>query len=264
MKSKKQTFFYSNELEDEFYKKDYKTKKIDNNYKFVSNNLFYKICSTLLYRFIATPAAFIYLKLIKRIKYVNRKALKTHKKTGYFVYGNHTHALSDALSPSLIGFPKKSYTIASPDNVSIPVLGKVTKMIGAIPLPDGIESSKNFIRALQTRLEQKCSIMVYPEAHIWPYYTSIRPFKSTSFKYPVKYDTPVFCFTTTYQKTKRNKCKVIIYVDGPFYKNNELSAKLQAEHLRDEVYNCMLKRSENSNYYKINYVKLDSEKAKEK
>ena len=59
--------------------------------------------------------------------------------------------------------------------------------------------------------------MIYPEAHVWPYYTKIRPFISASFKYPTKLDAPSFSMTTTYQKRKRGKRpKMVVYIDGPF------------------------------------------------
>ena len=91
-----------------------------------------------------------------------------------------------------------------------------------MPLPEGLEAHKNFLNAMEYRLKQKHGIVIYPEARLWPYYTKIRPYDDQSFRYPAKYLVPVFCVTTTYQKTKKGKLKTVIYVDGPFYPNNEL------------------------------------------
>ena len=91
--------------------------------------------------------------------------------------------------------PKKAYIIVHPNNVSMPYLGRVTPYMGGIPLPDDMAATRNFSSVLEKRIKQGKAVFIYPEAHIWPYYTKIRPFPDTSFMYPVKLDTPVFCFT---------------------------------------------------------------------
>ena len=109
------------------------------------------------------------------------------------------------------------------------------------------------MKAVERRVNHHHPIVVFPEAHIWPYYTKIRPFKSTAFKYPIKYNVPAFCFTTTYQKRKfSKKPKITVYVDGPFYPDSNLRGKEQEIELRNQVYECMVERSKNSTdeYYK--------------
>lgn len=112
------------------------------------------------------------------------------------------------------------------------------------------------MNAIERRIDHHHPIVVYPEAHIWPYYTKIRPFKSTSFRYPIKYDVPAYCFTTTYQKRKfSKKPKITVYVDGPFYPKQDLHGKEQEIELRNQVYNCMVERSKNSTYEYYKYYK---------
>ena len=115
------------------------------------------------------------------------------------------------------------------------------------------------MHAMEKRLVQGHPVLIYPEAHIWPYYTAIRPFKSTSFRYPIKFQVPSFCYTTTYQRQgKKKKPKMVIYVDGPFYPNKDLlDIKEQQEDLRNQVYNCMVERSKNSNFQYIEYIKKE-------
>ncbi|MBR0162265.1 MAG: hypothetical protein IJQ02_13405, partial [Oscillospiraceae bacterium] len=45
-------------------------------------------------------------------------------------------------------------------------------------------------------------VAMFPEAHIWPYYTGIRPFPDTSFRYPVKENAPAVAMVVTYRKRK--------------------------------------------------------------
>lgn len=258
MAAKKRVIYYDDELNNEFSGSNIKPTKIGANYKYISRNPFYLLLSFIAYRLIATPIAFFY-KLFRGVKFVNRKVLKKYKKHGCFVFANHTSAASDVLSPHLISFPTKTYVVVASENMNIPGLWGVTKMLGALPLPTSIGVTRNFMHAMEKRLVQGHPVLIYPEAHIWPYYTAIRPFKSTSFRYPIKFQVPSFCYTTTYQRQgKKKKPKMVIYVDGPFYPNKDLlDIKEQQEDLRNQVYNCMVERSKNSNFQYIEYIKKE-------
>lgn len=138
----------------------------------------------------------------------------------------------------------------------MPFLGRVTPSLGAIPIPDGMKAYRNFVSAIDTRIAQKKAIVIYPEAHIWPYYTKIRPFTDVSFQYPIKLNVPAFCFTNTYQKRKFfKKPKIVTYVDGPFYPDEKLSGAKKRTDLRDRIYETMCERSKNSNAIIIEYIK---------
>ena len=80
----------------------------------------------------------------------------------------------------------------------MPVFGHVTPYLGALPLPDDREAMKHFLDEIAKKIEQDKCVMIYPEAHIWPNYTKIRPFTDSSFRYPVQLKSPVMCFTNTY------------------------------------------------------------------
>lgn len=256
MKNKK-IYYYSDDFDQDFFGNSIEEKKIDKNYKYLNNNIFYLIISFIYYYIMFLPIAFVYCKCIKKIKYENKVVLKDIKNTGYIVYANHTHNLSDAFSPSII-CKNKPHIIVNAKNLNIPILKSSTKMLGAMPLPTGIDATKNFISAIKTRIGQKKTIIVYPEARLWPYYTDIRPFKAASFKYPIMFDVPAFCFTTTYVATKRkNKYKMIIYIDGPFYADKTLNSKQQQEKLQCQIFEKMKERSQNSNFEKIVYMKKE-------
>ena len=251
----KRVIYYTDELNDDFSGSKVKPKHIGPKYKYISNNPIYKFLAFIAYRIIATPIAFMH-KWIRGVKYENKQVLKKFKGKGYFVYANHTNMASDVLSPHLISFPTKTYMVVASENMNVPIIGGTTKMLGAIPLPSTLEGMRNFVNAMEKRVVQGHPVIIYPEAHIWPYYTGIRPFKSTSFRYPVKFQDASFCYTTTYQQNgKKKKPKIVIYVDGPFYPNKLLDLKAQQEDLRDRIYNCMLERSKNSNFKYYDYVK---------
>lgn len=254
---KKQKILYYSDMEnDEFSGIKKKTIKVDKKFKYIRKNPIWNFLAFIIYRIFLTPFAFLYCKLKFRYKIIGRKLLKQQKKQGYFVFSNHTLMAGDAFFPTLENYPKKPYVIVNADNVSTFGTKNLIMMLGALPIPTEFSGMQNFKDAIKKRYEQNHPIIVYPEAHIWPYYTGIRPFKSTSFKFPAELGSPVFASTVTYQKRKNStKPKVVIYIDGPFYPDANLSVKENQQKLRDEVYAVMLERSKNSNCEVIHYEK---------
>lgn len=251
--NKQKVFYYSQNKNDEFMTPPKIIKSISGNYPYIRDKFGARLLAFVAYRLIATPLAFVYTCWIKRIKIVNKKILKPYRNDGYFIYANHTQVQADAFTPNIILFPKRNYTIVNANNVSLPLLGNATKLLGALPLPDDLEAGRNFIKAIDKRISQGYSVLIYPEAHIWPYYTDIREFDETSFRYPLKLDTPAFVFTTTYQKKRRGKCQIVIYVDGPFVAPLNLDKKARQIYLRNLVYQTMKDRVASSNYQKYIY-----------
>ena len=136
-------------------------------------------------------------------------------------------------------------------------LKHLVQLLGAIPVPGNIKATKNFKEEIAKQIKKKHSITIYPEAHIWPYYTKIRNFKEVSFKYPVELDVPIYTITNTYKRYKNNKVKITSYVDGPFFRNKDLAKKQAQKELRDKAYNTMCKAAKNSDYEYIKYIKND-------
>ena len=248
------TIYYKDERNDEFADDNIVAKEIDENYVYVDKRLRWRFLRFVSYRLIAMPIAFLYCKIALHGKFKNRAVLKKVKKQGCFVYGNHTQQIGDPFIPNIALCPKSVYVIVHPNNVSMPGLGKVTPYLGALPLPSNLKAMRNFRDAIHTRIKDGNFVVIYPEAHIWPYYTGIRPFPDDSFSYPIKYGAPVFCFTNTYQKRKHARApRLVTYVDGPFYPNDALPLREKRQDLRDRVHACMTERSRLSDCVVIEY-----------
>lgn len=251
--------YYQNELEDEFSQAKISPKKIDGTYRY-EGGVSRKPGRIIFYHILAKPIAFLFLKIKYHHKIVNKEFLKNVKNTGFFLYGNHTNAIADALIPTMIAHPVGVYVIVHANNVSMPVLGKVTPCLGALPLPDDKDAMKHFNAAINNVIRKKQCIAVYPEAHIWPYYTKIRNFKDSSFRYPVGCKVPVFCFTNTYQKRRWGKTpKIVTYLDGPFWPDEKLPVKEQKQKLHQSVMNSMKEFCKNSNVEVIKYIKKEEQ-----
>lgn len=253
MKNKK-VIYYNDELNDEFSEAKIIPRRIDENYKYFHNPL-WDFCSFLIQNVLSIPLKFGYNFFKFRHRYVGKEKLKKYKKTGYFIYANHTQPISDTFTTSNAIYPKRSFIIANPENISMKGMKTFVEMLGAIPVPGNKGAFKIFLRVIDDKIKKGYAISIYPEAHIWPYYTKIRPFKSVSFKYPVKLNTPVFCMTNTYQVRGKDKVKMVTYIDGPFFANEGKTDKERQQILRDKVYKQMCERSMMSNIEVIEYKK---------
>ena len=207
---------------------------------------------------------FLFNKIVYGASVKNKQALKRiRRKEGYFMYCNHSSLISDAFQPSLVRFNRRAYIIVNPDAVSIKGIQNIVMMVGAIPLPNTMSSKINFIKCVRLRIAQGKCITIYPEAHIWPYYTKLRDFSADVFHYPVKLNSPSFCLTTCYRKHRGllkfiRKPKLTSYLDGPFYPDPNLNAKDAAEDLKRRIKRTMQERLDKySTYEYIEYVKVD-------
>lgn len=252
---KDKIIYYTDELNDEFSGITQETICVDENFKYDNRNFLWNITSFIFWKVIVLFFTFIYIKVFLRVKFINKSVIRNHMKTGGFIYANHTHQFSDAFSPNILCVPKFSYTICNADNVSAPGCKNLMMMLGLIPIPTKRSGLAKFMQRVE-EVSKKNFITIYPEAHIWPYYTKIRPFTNVSFRYPIKFNKPVFSLTTVYKKRKYSrKPRIEIFVDGPFFPDNNLEFKLQQQKLRDEVYNAMVNRSKENEIEMIKYIK---------
>lgn len=262
----KKIIYYKDELNDEFSTAKIDPRKIDENYKYEHNKL-WELCSYLVQNVFSMPIKVLYQKIKFKLKYIGKENLKKCKKTGYFIYANHTQSFADTFIPSVANYPKRNFLIVNSANVSMKGCKTLVEMLGAIPTPDTKSAMKNFLKTIEKRINKKSSITIYPEAHIWPYYTKIRNFKDVSFKYPVELNVPVFALTNTYISYGKNndKIKIETYIDGPFFVDNKLETKKEKQKdLRDRVYNKMVERAKNSNAQYIKYIKKEEKQEENK
>ena len=118
----------------------------------------------------------------------------------------------------------------------------IVQMLGAIPLANTIEGTRQFLAAMHRRLKRGQAVMIYPEAHIWPYYNSIRPFPDTSFAYPVREQLPVVAAAVVYRKRKLLRAlppRITVVVSDPFYPDPALPPRSARRDLHKKVYNFL-------------------------
>lgn len=259
---KRKTFYYQDELNDDFAGNNIKTKKIPNDFRYLNKSWLFRFNAFLLRYLFAVPVLWIANKLIFRVKFKNKKVLKACKKSGYYMYANHVLPYDPVLLPVNTNASKTMLIIAGPDLFSINgFVSWLVKHFYAIPIPNNDKQMvDNFVECLSYHAKKGHRALIYPEAHIWPYYNNIRKFKSVSFKYPVDDNVPIFTATTTFKQRKGNKKpKAIIYIDGPFYPDESLPYHQRVEDLANQAYEAMCYHAHNEGNYAYYEYKKKSE-----
>lgn len=246
---------YYHDFTDDFFQAG-EIHPLPENYVWVREDFRSRFLSKLIYG-LALLFSNIYCRLCLHVRIRGAKRLRKEE-GGFFLYANHTQPIGDVFHPALVCFPKRIYTVVSPANLALPGIGKILPYLGALPIPDTLSGMRTFNKAVEKRVCDGHPVILYPEAHLWEYYTDIRPFPDTTFKFPVSLGKPVYCMTTTYQKRRfGKKPRITIFVDGPFLPQGK-TAKEKAATLHDAVYTCMKERAQNSTYAYITYTPYPS------
>lgn len=260
-KNKKQkTFYYRDPVNDDFANAKLEPEDLPEDYKYVNKHKWFWPINQCIRAIFFFPILRLVCLFAGNAKIINhRQVKKAVKGKGYFLYANHTSEMDPVNHAVLVNPVAFTTIIASTETFSLKGLAGFIHFLGAIPVPSSPTMYRNFHDALKFHIEMKHKVLIYPEAHIWPYYTGIRPFKSVSFRYPVEFDAPIVVATTTYKKRKWCKIpKTIITLSGPIYPNKDLKFKDRIQDLRDRTYQEMVKVADTeSNYAKYNYVKVE-------
>ena len=266
---KERVFYYESETDDPI-KTDEQEKKIEvglpEGYEFIPKHWWTRVYSAVLFRIFWIFGQW-YERHYWQAKFYGREKLKEARGKGYVIYANHTNPFHDVFGPALAA-DRRIFTIISPVNLKIPGIGKFLPYIGGLPLGKTAEEKKAFNAAVDKRLAQKKVLVVYPEAHVWPYYTGIRKFPAgdKSFKYAERNGLPVYTMTTTYHRRKDKKRgdlpRMEVYVDGPFWPDKGLSSEENRAMLARKAYDSMVKYSQKNTYEYFEYIKKTEEKPK--
>ncbi len=259
---KKERIFYYESTEDDPIKlkeqEEGKKVQLPESYKYISWNPLYKalelvlVCGFKVY-------GYCYEYGYWKLKVVGREKLKkASRRQGYMLYCNHTNPYHDVFGPD-VAANRRIFTVISPTNLKIPKIGWTLPYIGGLPLGTSDGTKRKFHAAVDKRLKQRHCVVVYPEAHVWPFYTGIRPFPAgdRSFVYAVRNNVPVFTLTTTYHRNpngKTDRPTITEYLDGPFYPDPKKSDAENQAALARQAYESMLKYSKKSTYDYFTYL----------
>lgn len=246
---KTKTIYWSDELNDDFDETLKQRPKVPANYRYLRR---FHVLSWIAYYLFAKPILGIYC-FFHGIRVKGKENLKPLKKTGYFLYSNHV-AISDVFKFSSYAiFLKRINIIGYSDAMSLKGIRPLIKALGYLPIPDDIDNLKKLKDAVKHLVDEKEVILIYPEAHIWPYYTKIRNFKDVSFSYPADFNKPVLPAVTIWRGKEGKKPKQTIVFGKPIYPNPEFTPLENKKYLHEQ---CLLEMKDISLKYKqVEYIK---------
>lgn len=261
-------FYYADEEDDPIETKEQEAKievGLPENYQFIPKNLLKRAYSSLLFYLFKLFGQY-YERGYWQAKFYGREKLKKARGKGYVIYANHTNPFHDVFGPAVMA-DRRIFTIISPVNLLIPGIGKFLPLIGGLPLGKTKEEKIAFNEAVDKRLAQKNCLVVYPEAHVWPYATRARKFPAgdRSFKYAARNNLPIFTMTTTYHRRKDQKHgdlpRMEVYLDGPFFPDPKKTEEENRAMLAEKAYRSMREMSKKNSYEYFRYVKKAGKKS---
>lgn len=258
---KTKTIYWSDEAHDDFNEVGLSRPSLPEDFKYERDNHFVNFFTKILYFGLAVPILGL-ATIFNGIKVKGRKNLKKVKKQGIFIYSNHV-SVSDAFKIQTRIFPFKMTNILGySDALSMPFFKHLVKGLGLIALPTkgDIKNMKKFTECFDYFIKKKQNIIIYPEAHIWPYYTKIRNFREGSFLYPSLSAAPIVPIVTVFRKSKiSKKAKQTLLIGEPIFPKEELTVMENKKYLHDECLKAMqLLSSSVKQYEYIKYIKKEN------
>jgi len=259
---KTKTIYWSDEINDDFDEVGLSRPQVPKDYPYERRNIINTFFSGILYHGIVKPILGTYC-FFKGIRYEGKENLKLLGGRGAFLYANHV-AITDVFKyqSQLFFFRRRVNIFGYPDSLTIPVVKHLVRALGYLPVPShgDLRNMIKLTEACKFYLDKKQFLLIYPEAHIWPYYTKIRNFPSGSFNYPSKYMAPVVPLVTTWRKPLiGKKPKQTIIVGKPIFPKKELTQNENKQFLYEE---CLTQMKEMANsvkqYEYIKYIKKEN------
>lgn len=196
-----------------------------------------------------------YLRLRMKAKVSGGDKVKAVPKgQGIFIYCNHTMEVGDVILPAALSGGRRCWTVVSESNFGLPGIGPLLPWVGALPTGRSASDAKRLSEAVASRSARGGCICIFPEAHLWPYYTEIRPFGSAPFHYPAVLGTPCFAACTTYRRPRHGRRPdVRIILDGPFYPDMSLGLRERKEELMRRVRESLERSAASSDFRYARY-----------
>lgn len=226
--------------------------RIPQNYKWVYNSpadrLAYKILIPVFRLF-----SKLYLNGWHHVRVMNPEVLPQDGSTG-ILYLNHSQPVMDPFLPGVILKPPKFRSICSPSNLGIPVLGRLLPLLGAVPVASSLREMRQMKEALHQAVNRNEWIVIYPEKHVWPWCTFLRPFDDTSFQFCLDYDKPAWCGVLCPKEQSGRRPVFEVWLAGPFHAESGLPRRKARRQLYEQVKAEMTKLEQHADCRKVEYV----------
>ena len=140
---------YYKEFTDDFTESKNQSFSLAQDYEYIKKGFWARFASIIIYT-LAVIFSSIYLRVFLHLRFSGKDKFKKVK-GGFFIYGNHTQSVGDVFIPALATLPRRIYTIVSTANYGIPIIGKILRPLGALPIIPTLKGMKNLEAAIKHR-----------------------------------------------------------------------------------------------------------------
>jgi 1,2-diacylglycerol 3-alpha-glucosyltransferase len=217
--------------------------EVDENYRFVNRNIFFRLGSSLLFYLVASPLMSIAARLFFGLKIVGKRNMR-YLEGGAVTVTNHVHFLDSPMVACTL-FPRKPFFASLKSNFEIPVVRWLVRILGGIPIPESPKALHAFMESMRAELKKGRIVHFYPEASLWPRYKNLRPFKDGAFHLAVKSNVPVLPMVFAFREAKwpvsvlHKKSLITLIIGKPEYPGQNGSEKERVVNIREAVQDSM-------------------------
>ena len=225
---------------------------VNEKYKYVPTNIFFRIISWIVYYIIAVPILSILLKLVYDLKIEGKENIK-NLQGGAITVSNHVLVLDCAMVGLAVCGKKKIFYTTQSESFQIPFVRKLIKLLRAIPIPKGVKNKERMVKEISNLLKDKKFVHFYPEAILYPYCNKIRHFKNGAFDLAIKNDVPVVPIVIKFRQPKgirkilKRKKDATLKILEPIYFENILKEESQENLENNSKNNSKSNSKSNSN-----------------
>jgi 1-acyl-sn-glycerol-3-phosphate acyltransferase len=219
------------------------TYRVDERYRFVNRNIFFRLGSSLLFYGVAIPLLSLVSRLFFGLKIVGKKNMR-YLKGGAVTVTNHVHILDSPMVACTL-FPRKPFFATLKTNFEIPVVRRLVRLLGGVPIPESPKALHAFMESMRMQLEKGRIVHFYPEASLWPWHDQLRPFRNGAFHLAVKSGVPVLPMVFTFRQPGgplarfRKKPLVTLHIGAPEYPAQTGSERSRVLQMRSSVQETM-------------------------
>ena len=223
---------------------------VNEKYKYVPTNIFFRIISWIVYYIIAVPILSILLKLVYDFKIEGKENIK-NLQGGAITVSNHVLVLDCAMVRLAVCGKKKIFYTTQSESFQIPIVRKLIKLLRAIPIPKGVKNKERMVKEISNLLKDNKFVHFYPEAILYPYCNKIRHFKNGAFDLAIKNDVPVVPIVIKFRQPKgirkilKRKKDATLKILEPIYFENILKEESQ-ENLDNNLKNNLENNSKSN------------------
>lgn len=217
--------------------------RVDERYRFVNRNIFFRLGSALLFYVIAIPLLDIVSRLFFGLKIIGKKNMR-YLKGGAVTVTNHVHMLDSPMVACTL-FPRKPFFATLKANFEIPVVRRLVRLLGGVPIPESPKALHAFMESMRVQLEKGRIVHFYPEASLWPWHDELRPFRNGAFHLAVKSGVPVLPMVFTFRQPGklmsrlRKKPLVTLRIGAPEYPSQAGTERSRVLQMRSAVQEAM-------------------------